>query len=65
MQRLKLPLLAASVLLLAILACVREQTGPVLIVTATAESPLGIDTRLPDDSPRRRPSRWGRNSRRA
>ena len=51
MQRLKLPLLAASVLLLAILACVREQTGPVLIVTATAESPLGIDTRLPDDSP--------------
>ncbi len=43
------PLLVVAVMFVAVLACVRQPSGPVIIVTATPPDPLGIQTRSPAD----------------
>lgn len=42
------PLLSLFALLLAALACMRQQPGPVIVITATPPGPLGIETRAAD-----------------
>jgi LasA protease len=49
MRRYQLPLVSLLFLLLAAVACVREPSGPVIIVTATPPDPIGIQTRQPGD----------------
>ncbi len=52
MVRRSFPVLAAVLMLLAAgLACMRQQPGPVIIVTATPPDPLGIQTRAAGDQP--------------
>ncbi len=49
MRRLTRPVLALVFLALAALACMREQTSPVIIVTATPPQPLELSTRQPGE----------------
>ncbi len=49
MRRTIILLLNGILLLLAALACVRQPSGPVIVVTATPDNPLGVHTRAPGE----------------